>query len=932
MGTHLNTYRALPSWMEFCSMTFPLPRFPRLALALIASLALPAVSLAAAPRVIGFERAHRNDGDAVAAGNLLLGELNCTSCHAADASLATHVQKKPAPVLDTVGSRVRPEYLLKFLADPQATKPGTTMPNVLAGVPESERAAKVEALVHFLASTGNIIDTAPLRQAVGRGDVLYHSVGCVGCHDPRKGEDSPALATSIPLGTPSRKYTLAGLTQFLENPLAVRPGGRMPHLLAGTDARDVASFLLNDMDLASGLQYTLYEGSFESVNDLAKATPKKVGETDSFDIDVAKRKDHFGLRFDGTIQIPNEGEYMFVLGSDDGSRLTIDGKVVVVNDGVHPPSQKRGKIKLKPGLANITVEYFENAGGEELQVLVEGPGVPLQSVDKLIAIRAPQQTKPTQPEFKVDPSKAAQGRELFASLGCASCHSLKIDNQPVASTFKAPALTSLKDSGGCLSEAAGKTPFYGLDAQQRTSLAAAIAAAKQPVKPLDDSQFISATLVRFNCIACHQRGELGGIEDARNPHFLSDMPEMGDEGRIPPHLNGVGAKLQESWLKTVFAEGAKDRPYMLTRMPRFGLENLGNLVTAFVKADAGTVKPAPNVGIPDDDKRFKATGRRLVGSQAFGCIKCHTFADKQATGIQALSMTTMHKRLRPEWFHAYLINPQAYRPGTRMPAAWPNGESQLPNVLDGDTAKQIQSIWAYLSDGDKATLPVGLVTGKMELMAFDEAIIYRNFIEGAGPRAIGVGYPEKLNLAWDANDLRLALIWHGSFIDANRHWSGRGVGFEPPLGDKVLKLAEGATVAKLADANAPWPAQSPKELGYKFRGYRLGHKRQPTFLYDIGGTLVEDYLTPYGDADLYVFRRTLTLKSDKPAENLWYRAAVGNTIEPTDDGAFVVDGQLTLHLSSAEKSIVRDQSGRKELLVPLKFENGQAQVVQDYEW
>jgi len=913
-------------------MTFFLYRLCKFAAVVLTASALPVTSFAAAPRVIGYERVHGNSGDALAAGNLLLGELNCTSCHAADASLATHVQKKQAPVLDTVGSRVRPEYLLKFLADPQATKPGTTMPHVLAQLPENELAAKVEAVVHFLASTGTTTDTAPLRQAVNRGDMLYHSVGCVGCHDPRKGEGSPALATSIPLGTPSRKYTLAGLTQFLENPLAVRPGGRMPHLLAGTDARDVASFLLNDMDLASGLQFSVYEGSFNSVKDLAKVQPKEIGEADSFSIDVTKRKENFGLRFDGTIQIPTEGEYMFVLGSDDGSRLTINGKVLIDNDGIHAPAQKRGKIKLMPGLATIAVEYFEQSGGEELQLLVEGPGLSLQPVDKLIAIQAPKNTKTAQSEFKLDPTKVAQGRDLFASLGCASCHSLKINNEQVALAFKAPAMASLKNSGGCLSETAGKTPFYGLDARQRTSLAAAIDAAKQPAKPLNDQQFISATLVRFNCIACHQRGELGGIEDARNAHFQSDMPEMGDEGRLPPHLNGVGAKLQESWLKTVFAEGAKDRPYMLTRMPRFGLENLGNLVVAFDRVDADSVKPAPNVGIPDDDKKFKAVGRKLVGAQAFGCIKCHTFADKKATGIQSISMTTMHKRLRPDWFHAYLVNPQAYRPGTRMPAAWPNGETQLPSVLDGSTAKQIQSIWAYLADGDKATLPLGLVTGTLELMAFDEAIIYRNFIEGGGPRAIGVGYPEKLNLAWDANDLRLAMIWHGSFIDANRHWNGRGVGFEPPLGDNILKFAEGATVATLADGNAPWPQKSPKELEYQFRGYRLGHKRQPTFLYDIGSTRVEDNVTPYGESDVFVFRRTLTLKNGKPEGNLWYRAAVGNKIEQTGDGAFTVDDKLSLRLSSAEKPIVREQSGRKELLVPLRFENGQAQVVQDYEW
>src|SRR5205085_1120271 len=155
----------------------------------------------------------------------------------------------------------------------------------------------------------------------------------------------------------------------------------------------------------------------------------------------------------------------------------------------------------------------------------------------------------------------------------------------------------------------------------------------------------------------------------------------------------------------------------------------------------------------------------------------------------------------------------------------------LRGVLDGSVPQQAGAMWTYLADEDSALLPVGLVTGKIELIAFDEPVIYRNFIEGAGTRAIGVGYPEKLNLAFDANSLRIAMLWHGGFIDAAKHWSARGAGFEGPLGDNILRLPGGPPIAVLETADTAWPNQAPKELGYGFRGYQLDEKRRPTFLY-----------------------------------------------------------------------------------------------------
>ena len=889
------------------------------------------VAADAYPRVAPYERFYADpNSDAATGGQLLLGELNCTSCHAADAALDAHIVKKPAPILDTVGSRVRPQYLLKFLADPQAAKPGTTMPNVLALLPEAERKEKVEAIVHFLASTGSISESAALRQSVNRGEVLYHSLGCVACHDQRKEENQPPLATSIIIGTPSRKYTIPGLTQFLADPLAIRPGGRMPHVVNdATEARDIAAYLCKDLDISSGLQFAAYEGSWEKLPDFQKLRPVEVGEAGGFDVGVTKLKDHFALRFDGHIQIPVDGNYLFLLHSDDGSKLYIDGKVVVDNDGIHAGQQKRKQQQMKAGLHTVAVEFFEQAGGEELKVEFQGPNLPQQDLATLISAPPPKGDKPPEEAFTVDPTKATKGREYFASLGCASCHELKQGSQRIASSLSAPPLTAVKASGGCLASGSRKTPVYGLSDRQRQSLTTAIAAVKSP-QPLTDAEAMTQNLIRFNCCACHQRGEIGGVEDARNPHFQSDMPEMGDEGRLPPSLTGVGAKLQTEWLKTVLEQGSKERPYMFTRMPRFGATNVTSFVAALDKLDSATARPLPRIDLDDNDKRTKAIGRRLVGGQAFGCIKCHTFAGHKSSGIQAMSLTTMTRRLRPEWFHHYMQSPLAYRPGTRMPTPFPNGETTLPSILDGSVDKQTRAMWAYLADGDQAILPIGLVTGKMELIAFDEAIIYRNFIEGAGPRAIGVGYPEKLNLAWDASSLRPAMLWHGAFIDAAKHWNDRGAGFQPPLGDNILRLPEGVPLAVLADAKAAWPDAPAKEQGFQFRGYRLEEQQRPRFLYSFRDLKVEDFYAPVGDEDVYVMRRTISLQGT-PRGNLYFRAAAGDIAED-GDGSFKIDNRWTLRIKSAGKPLVRENGSRKELLVPLVFENGKCEVVQEFDW
>jgi len=69
------------------------------------------------------------------------------------------------------------------------------------------------------------------------------------------------------------------------------------------------------------------------------------------------------VRWWGDIQIEQDGKQTFVLNSDDGSRLLIDGKEVINNDGLHGPGGKTGEATLTKGAHAIVVEYFNNTGG-----------------------------------------------------------------------------------------------------------------------------------------------------------------------------------------------------------------------------------------------------------------------------------------------------------------------------------------------------------------------------------------------------------------------------------------------------------------------------------------------------------------------------------------------------------------------------------------
>ena len=67
----------------------------------------------------------------------------------------------------------------------------------------------------------------------------------------------------------------------------------------------------------------------------------------------------FAIRFRGKLAIDTPGTYMFELLSDDGSKLYINGKLVVDNDGQHAPQSRQSYVALTAGFHLVEIQYFQ---------------------------------------------------------------------------------------------------------------------------------------------------------------------------------------------------------------------------------------------------------------------------------------------------------------------------------------------------------------------------------------------------------------------------------------------------------------------------------------------------------------------------------------------------------------------------------------------
>lgn len=128
-----------------------------------------------------------------------------------------------------------------------------------------------------------------------------------------------------------------------------------------------------------GLVCSLYSlpGEITRMSDFSAVMPTQTSVVEDIDIPATilswpmapeTMTNRFAAIFEGAIYASGCGRYVFSLSSDDGSRLFIDGKLLIDNDGNHSMTEKTATIALSAGLHDIRVEYYENEGEAGLKL------------------------------------------------------------------------------------------------------------------------------------------------------------------------------------------------------------------------------------------------------------------------------------------------------------------------------------------------------------------------------------------------------------------------------------------------------------------------------------------------------------------------------------------------------------------------------------
>ena len=514
------------------------------------------------------------------------------------------------------------------------------------------------------------VNATPLRAArrLREGRELMAQRRCLRCHQ-HETSGMPELEMDAPdLSDVGARLHTAWMARWLLDPRALRPAATMPRLpdLSAQDAADIAAFLARQ------------------------------GKAGGQRVEVSADR------------------------AEPGKKLFIALRCI----GCHTRPGGPGAVDRIP-LDLIAAKWRSEA----LQAFLQRPerhfswiempnfGLSADQARDLAAFLLAR-SKMTAPGAPLPAGNADRGRARLETAGCLSCHTL----DGLTDRSQAPALARIPAAGwrrGCMAETPASAPDFALNASDQQALLAFAATDLSSLTRADPVEFVTRQMKALRCIACHRRddqydlwtdlrGEIEAPAAAVNPQDEFQGPSAPQPEPFIPSLTWVGEKLKPEWM-AAFLRGEIDerpRPYLgLLTMPVFA--SRGALLARGMAFEHGT--PPTTSAEPAPDPALAEVGRQLAGPRkGLDCIACHGIGSRGPTKVfdaPAPNFKLTRDRLRREYFVRWIDAPGQVEPGTRMPQFFPEGQSALTEILDGDAGRQIDAMWHYVLEGENIRPP-----------------------------------------------------------------------------------------------------------------------------------------------------------------------------------------------------------------------------------
>ncbi|MDU0355357.1 hypothetical protein RS130_16880 [Paraglaciecola aquimarina] len=283
---------------------------------------------------------------------------------------------------------------------------------------------------------------------------------------------------------------------------------------------------------------------------------------------------------------------------------------------------------------------------------------------------------------------ATIGQTLYNQNYCANCHSPAQQPKVAIQNFNV----------GCLS----RNTHIDLHMQnrQKWQMSAFLQQEMMTFSRVATHEFAERQINQLQCSSCHVRDDkpsswasnVSSVQDLKITH-----KDKGHLDQTRPPLTYTGEKLTPETIGDYLAGDLRyqTRDWLLAKMPAFPAR--AELLSAGMALQHGQYAQQENLAV---NLQLIPEGEKLVSAMGgFSCVICHDIGAQKATAafeVQGVNLKYSAKRLTPDYFLRWMLDPIHIDPTTKMPKYFDDQEKSAMPVFDHNASKQIEAIHQYL--------------------------------------------------------------------------------------------------------------------------------------------------------------------------------------------------------------------------------------------